>query len=241
MEIENEIVEYVKKEPTVIGALIFGSYARNPEGKHNDIDVLVATNANWKKRESITIQELHVEVFYNNINEIKKELNHPFELDRNSWFEYTKILFDTNNKIQELINYAQNTTKQKLANFNKNWWQYKIGDTLQDLQNETNPNQKAFLSQCLFRDIITTFFLSKHTLPPKDNYCIKKIELIDKKFSNIANKFTQTANLDEQEQLICKMLNYLEKDLGKPTTRLTTTKTSINISNQSKPPKMRFK
>ncbi|MCX6803460.1 MAG: nucleotidyltransferase domain-containing protein [Candidatus Diapherotrites archaeon] len=227
MNIEEKILEHLKKEPSVIGALIFGSYARNPAGVHNDIDVIAGTESDWKKMESIILDGIHVEIFYNNINEIKKELSHPFELDRNRWFENTKIIFDTNNRIQELVDYAKSITKQKLENFNKNWWQYKIGDNLQDVEKETDNSQIAFLNQCLFRDILTAFFLSQKQIPPKDNYFVKKAKLLNKNLGKLIDEFTKTTNTDEQKKILEKMITFIEPQIGKPTIYLTTPKIKI--------------
>jgi hypothetical protein len=65
--------------------------------------------------------------------------------------------------------------------------------------------------------------LSKKTLPPKDNYYIKKIKHMDQQLYNLANNFLLSKNSKTQETAIKEILNYLKKYIGTPITQLTTT------------------
>ena len=230
--IEKEILDHIKKEPRAIGAFFFGSYARNPKGKHNDIDIQVIITENWRKRESIYIQKIHTEIFYAPVLQIKKELEN--ELNKSRWFCNTKILFDSNNEIKELISYAHKITKEKLSKYDKEWWKYFIGDKLQDIDNETNTYQKIFLINSLFSDIIKVYFLANHLLPPKDNYSIKLIQKTNPKLYKLITNFFDSTNPAEKYKRLKEILTFLEEQIGTPQTTLTTKKQSLTKINHEK-------
>jgi predicted nucleotidyltransferase len=222
--IEKQVLAHIKKEPQALGAFIFGSYARNPKGQHNDIDVLVLVDTDWKKRESIKIGKFVVELFYNSIEDVSNAVNKENDFNFARWFEDVKVLFDSDNRVKDLIKLVQDSSKSKLSVFNKDWFAYKVGDQLQDIKKEVDVSQKVFLMDCLVKDLINVFFLSKKILPPKDNYAIKYLHIVDNKFSVLVNDYLSPNRISVKYFILKEMVKFLEPVIGKPITNWTTKK-----------------
>jgi len=226
MNSEKELLTYIKNKKYTDGVFIFGSYARNPEGKHNDIDVFVLINENWWKRESKIIGGIEHELFYfpkeHTLNMLKTEKDYNIA----GWFMNTKIILDKNNSLDRLISAAKKITNEKLEKFDANWWAYKIGDRIQDIANEKeDKSQKLFLMNCLLKEILFIFLLSKKILPVKENYIIKRVSQLDPNLYSLVNLFYSNEQLDEKMITLNKMIDCL--GIGKPTTRLTTAKIEL--------------
>jgi predicted nucleotidyltransferase len=57
MTIIKKIQKRLTNNTDNLGAAVFGSYARNPNNNHNDIDIIVLIKSNLMRRESITIND----------------------------------------------------------------------------------------------------------------------------------------------------------------------------------------
>jgi predicted nucleotidyltransferase len=218
MNNEELALKYLLKKDYVIGAFIFGSYARK-QREHNDIDVVVLTNKDWYQRESKRIDGTLFEFFYRPISSIKETLSSEKEINQLRWFNEAKIIYDPAGKTNEIVEFSKKLLKKKLV-VDKARWRYWVGDQLQDITKENNPHQKAFLMQKIFKDLTQLYFLCKKEMPPKDNYVIKKIQKEDPQFFELVKNFID-ANTENQEKELLIIVKYFEKKIGKP--RLTWT------------------
>ncbi|VVB75019.1 Uncharacterised protein [uncultured archaeon] len=226
MNSEKGLLTYLKNKEYAEGAFIFGSYARNPEGKHNDIDVFVLINENWWKRESKVINGIEHELFYFPSEYALNILKTEKDFNMAGWFMNTKIILDKNNSLSEFIPTAKEIVNKKLEEFDAEWWAYKIGDRLQDIEQEReDETQKLFLMNCLLKEILFVFFLSKKILPVKENYFVKKIAKLDPKLYSLINRFYESKQLNDKMAVLNKMI--IQLNIGKPTTKLTTIKIEL--------------
>jgi len=225
MKLEDLALKYLLKKDFVIGAFIFGSYARGQK-EHNDIDIVVLTNQNWRQRESKKLGGVSFEFFYKPINSIKQVLDSEKEFNQIRWFNEAKIIHDPSGKVKEIVDFSKKLLEKKLV-LDKARWKYWIGDQLQDISKESDIAQKAFLMQKLFKDLIQLYFLFKKEMPPKDNYAIKKIRADDPVFFELINNFT-SSDLEHQQKNLLVIVKYFEKKIGKTKLTWTSKKEIVN-------------
>jgi len=218
MNLEGLALEYLLKKDYVIGAFVFGSYARGQK-EHNDIDIVVLTNQNWRQRESKKIKGVLFEFFYEPVDSIKATLTSEKEINQLRWFNEAKIIYDPKGKTKEIVEFSKKILQDKLV-LDKDRWRYWIGDQLQDIKKESDIPQKVFLMQKVFKDLIQLYFLCKKEMPPKDNYAIKKIHIDDVVFFELISNFLNSG-IDDQQVELFKIVKYFEKKIGKTTTTWT--------------------
>lgn len=210
----------------VLGAFVFGSYARNPGGKHNDVDIFVLTNQPWKRRESKIIDGVNCELFFQNEQITRRIFEEDEELNQLRWFSESTVLFDKTGALKRLIGHAKKRAAHKIHKDNhyKTFLRYQIGDILQDVRKETHPAQKTYLMNLILFKVLFAYFVARKEIPVKKNYQIKKLHAVDPATFEVVNQFLTEPDVDKKESLLNRIIQISLRKIGKPTIFFTSRK-----------------
>ena len=114
-QIKEEFVETqidrLKQREDVKAVAAVGSYARNPEGEHNDLDLYAVVEDDWRKRVTEEVEGVVVEKFFNSMDWSKEYLEGEDWWRNCRWFTTADIRYDEDNFFNELEQEAQKTRK----------------------------------------------------------------------------------------------------------------------------------
>ena len=149
--INNIIVTYVNellnklKLDDYIGVLVYGSYVGNRSNDLSDLDVMIIKN-NYETQDcgSLLINDIRVEYFVQDLKRLYELIKN--EIDNNDPSHLTKfatceILYDSNGKILEFVNYAKdiyNTKIVPLFDDNVKFSIFSINNRMEDLESLIN-------------------------------------------------------------------------------------------------------
>ena len=219
-EIEKEIEE-IKNRDDLRALAIVGSYARNPEKEHhNDVDILIIVNGEWRKR--ITEQKetgLVVEKFFNSRKWFEKYIENSISSEENwnayHWLQNADIRYDPENLFEEFREKAEEKKEKCFESFNEDEFLYYIWDYQKDL--ETNDvGQKRLIMYELFHYLINNYYIKERQPLVKNNCKLKRLKQFDGYMYKNAQEFlTESSTMKKQEKLD-KMIKHATKGLGKP-------------------------
>lgn len=149
--INSKIINYVNRLISelnltdYIGILVYGSYVGGRNNKLSDLDVIIIKD-NYETQDcgSLLINGIRVEYFIQDLKRlyelIKNEINNndPSHLTK---FATCEILYDTEDKIKEFINYAKklyNTKINQSFNDNDKFSIFSINNKIEDLESLIN-------------------------------------------------------------------------------------------------------
>lgn len=145
--INNKIINYVNrlinelKLTNYIGIIVYGSYVGERNNELSDLDVMIIKD-NYETQDcgSMLIDNIRVEFFVQDLKKlyelIKNEINNndPSHLTK---FATCEILYDTDEQINEFINYAKilyNKKINKTWNDNEKFSIFSINNRIEDLE-----------------------------------------------------------------------------------------------------------
>lgn len=219
-EIENE-VEEIKNRDDLRALAIVGSYARNPEKEnHNDVDILIIVEGEWRKRITEQIENrLVIEKFFNSRKWFEKYIEKSISPDKNwnayHWLQNADIRYDPENLFEEFREKAEEEKEKCFESFNEDEFLYYIWDYQKDLET-TDVGQKRLIMYELFQYLINNHYIKEKQPLVKNNYKLKKLKQFDGYMYKNAQEFlTESSTMKKQEKLD-KMIKQATKGLGDP-------------------------
>jgi len=225
-------VEAIKSEDHVKAVAVFGSYARNPEQDHNDLDIYIIIDGNWRKRETEEIEGIVVEKFYNSVEWANKYLEdaenkenwvYPYR-----WFSNPDIRYDPEGIFEELKQKAEEFKNRKFGeNVDEDRFLYSIWDSQRDIEREEDVAQKRYLMYKLFDQVLNKVYKIQKEIPVKDNYRVKKLQDFDGYLYKLSQEFLLTSSTMKKQQKLEKIIEHVTKGIGEPNPEWKTDKERI--------------
>ncbi|MFB6208567.1 MAG: hypothetical protein ABEJ56_00335 [Candidatus Nanohaloarchaea archaeon] len=215
--VENR-VEELKKRDDVRAVGIVGSYARDPDGDHNDLDIYIIVEGEWRKRVTEKVDNVTIEKFFNSL----KWAKHYFERKKDSWYmvrwmENIDIRYDRDNAFDEVIEVAEQEKKEfGISESEKNRILYNIWDRQKDLEKMDDVGQKRYSMHELLDYLLEIIYRKKEVVPVKDNYRIEKLQEFDGYMYKLAQEFLTSSSTLEKERKLEKMIDHVTKGIGQP-------------------------
>lgn len=225
-------VEDLRKRDDVRAVAIFGSYARDPEANHDDLDIYVIVDGSWRKRETETVNGVVVEKFFNSMEWAEKHLEDAEDSDDwtypYKWFANPDIRYDPENLFEELKEQAEEFKEEKLGEeIDEEHLLYTIWNMQQDIQTE-DVGQKRFIMYKLFELLINKNYKLNSQIPVKDNYKVEKLNDFDGYMYKLAQEFLLESSTYQKQQKLEKMIQHLTKNMGEPNPEWKTEKENFN-------------
>lgn len=170
LAVEKFLDDY-KNEDYFVGAILTGSYATGNNDENSDIDVYIVTtdDTKWRERGNKRVDGFLIEYF---INPRKKILSyfdeelHNYHLSTTMIFVNSKVLYDQNGTVEELIKVAKNNIEMmNLADVDEFKFKmncYSIWDGFDELEAKYNRNDDIDLSYYIFlQRVLEAYFYNK--------------------------------------------------------------------------------
>jgi hypothetical protein len=219
-------VERLKQQDEVVAVAIVGSYARNPDSDHNDVDVYIVVDGDWRRRETKRFDGVVFEYFYNSMAWSKQY----FKQDENwytnyHWFTNADVRYDPDNRFAELQTYAEEQKDDHLTvtDDERERIRYNLWDCLQDL-NRADDAQKTYLMDEFFDYLLRQYYLLEGVVPVKENYRITKLQEIDNDVHELACNYLAAVTVQEKEQHLNQFVTNIKDHVGDPRPEWTTEK-----------------
>lgn len=223
MRLEEQVkkeVEKLKKRKYTKAVAIVGSYARNPEQEHNDIDIYIIVDENWRKRVTTEKENGVVfEYFYNS-----QEWAESYFEDRDHiwymyhWMKNADVKYDPENIFQKLEEKADEWKDRKLdlSKQQKNRIRYGIWDFQQDLEKVEDIGQKRFIMNKFFDYLLDKNYLINQEPLVKDNYKLERLKQFDGYMYKLAQEFLTNSSTMKKQRKLEKMIDHITRKIGDP-------------------------
>jgi len=221
--VENQ-VEQLKEREDVRAIAVVGSYARNPEGDHNDLDLYIVVEGEWRKRDTEEIEGVVVEKFFNSMEWAR----HYFERDKENyymiqWMENVDVRHDPENVFGDLKDLAAER-KEDVLDVDEERVLYNVWDRKKELERIEDVGQKRFFMYSFLEYLLKVDYRVRGKIPVKDNYLIENLESFDGYMYKLAQEFLNSSSTYEKEEKLEKMIQHVTKDIGRPSPEYSTSK-----------------
>jgi len=213
-EFVEQKVEELEKREDVKAVGVVGSYARNPEGEHNDLDLYIVVTGDWRKRVTEEFDGMVLEKFFNSLEWSEKYLEEDGWWKSHSWFTEADIRYDPENIFDQLSEKAEELREEKmdLSQQERKEISYSIWDMSQDIKSE-DVAQKRFMLQKLFEYLLEKQYYLKDQLLVKENYRLEKLKEFDGYMYKLSQDFLLASSTMEKEKKLEKIINHVSKNL----------------------------
>lgn len=218
--VESEVEELESRED-VRAVAVVGSYARQPDQEHNDIDLYIIVDGDWRKRKGELVEGVVFEKFFNSMELAKSYLEEKAGNDIDwylpySWFTNADVRYDPENLFQKLADQAEDTREKKMSQeVDREELLYNIWDLKQDIETD-DVGQKRYMMYQLFDYLLEKHYSLKDELPVKENYRVKKLQDFDGYMYKLAQDFLNSSSTHEKEQKLEKMIDHVTRSIGEP-------------------------
>lgn len=211
--VENQVAE-LKSKDDIKAVAVVGSYARNPDGDHNDLDLLVIVEGDRHKRESKKVDEVVVERFFCSLETAASYLEGEEWWKNYHWYLNWDIRYDPEEILPELEKKSEEVKEEKIniTEQDKEDIAYTIWDKKQDLETD-DVAQKRYLMNELFNYLIFQFYLLEGEVPVKSNYRIKDLNNFNGYMYKLSQDFLLGSSTMEKEAKLEKIIEYISKKL----------------------------
>lgn len=210
-----EEVSVLKSKDSVKAVAVVGSYAREPESNHNDIDFFVIVDRNWRKRETEEVDGTVVERFYNSKEGAEDYLEDEDWWKVFHWYSNADVRYDPEGLFDELEAAAEERKEEALSLDEEDEQEvlYSIWDRFQDLDSEDVGRQRFLMNDFVDYLVLQDFRL-KGEVPVKRNYRLEKLESFDGFMYKLVQDFLMSSSTLEKRERLDRMVSYLTRGLG---------------------------
>lgn len=216
-DLVEEELSVLKSKDFAEAIAIVGSYARDPEADHNDIDFFIIVDEDWRKRETEKIDGKVIERFYNSKKGVKVYLDEEDWWSTFHWLKNLDIRYDPEGVFDELRDYAEERKDEALdlGETDEQEILYNIWDRYQDLDSDDVGKQR-FLMNDFIDYLVEKNFLLKGEVPVNRNYRLEKLESFDGYMYKLLQDFLMSSSTMEKKSKLDKMVTYVTRGLGQP-------------------------
>ena len=210
-----EVLDSLEEKDDVRAVAVVGSYARDPGEDHNDIDVFVIVEGEWRKRETVRREGLVIEKFYNSLEMSRKYLEQDDWYTNYHWYMNADIRYDPEELFDQLRDYAEERKEEalELDEDDRKWIRYGIWDLRQDIEGE-DVGQKRYMLYKALDFVLENIYYIEGQVPVKDNYRIEKLKDFNGYLYKNVQDFLTSSSTIEKQRKIEKMFEYMERKIG---------------------------
>ncbi len=211
-ELVDSKVNELKKEDNVRAVAVVGSYARTPGKNHNDIDIFVVVDEEWRRRETYEENGEVWEIFYNSMDWIESYFEEG-QWYLYHWIKNRDVKYDPEGLFEELEDLAEEF-KEEEFDLNKERISYNIWDLLQDI-NSDDVAQKRLMMYQAFDYILEKHYLVCEQPLVKENYRLEKLKEFDGYMYKLSQEFLNSSSTAEKERKLDKIVEHFSRKLGR--------------------------
>ncbi len=205
-------VEELKSKDYVRAVALVGSYAREKNQSHNDIDFYVIVKGEWRKRKTFEYRDEVLEIFYNSFEWAKSYFDQKDKWYMYHWMKNKDVRYDPENLFEELDNLSDEF-KQRQFDINEERISYTVWDYIQDIESD-DVAQKRFMMYQTFDYILKKHYLIKKIPLVKPNYRLEKLKEFDGYMYKLSQEFLTSSSTYEKNKKLEKIIDHFTKTLG---------------------------
>ena len=207
-------IKDLREDEDVIGVAVVGSYARNPEGLHNDLDLFILVDGDWHRRKTEKTQEIPVEYFYNSMEKAFEWLEGDQWWKNYHWYMNADIRYDPGDRFDNLREKAEQIREEEmnLSEQERKKFAYEIWDRLQDLETD-DVAQKRYLMNNFFDELVQKHYLLEDEVPVKENYRVRHLKDFSGYMYKLAQDFLLASSTMEKQKTLEKIIEHVSKQL----------------------------
>lgn len=215
-EVVDKEVEQLKDRDDVRAVLIVGSYARNKQTTHNDVDLFVVIEGNWRKRKTENIEGFVVEKFFNSERWVEKYLEEREWWKNYHWFDNAEVRYDPENLIDSFREQIEERKEEYInSEIKEEEIKYNIWDFKQDIKTK-DVGQKRFMMYKLLDYLIDQQYRLKKQIPVKENYKVENLKNFDGYMYKLTQEFLTHSSTMKKEEILEKIIEHVTREIGKP-------------------------
>lgn len=220
--------ERLKGRDDVRAIAIVGSYARDPGQDHNDIDIYIIVDGDWRRRETEMIDGTVIERFYNSMDWSRRYLEGTGWYTNYRWYTDADVRYDPDGLFDELEAYAmeQKDDNMELDEQDRQAIRYFIWDMQEDIEGAEGA-QRTYLEQKLFEYLLEKQYLLEGVVPVKENYRIEKLQDFDPEMHDMAVDFLES-DPDDRADLLEEMVSHVTDSIGDPDPEYQTAREALD-------------
>lgn len=210
-ELVDSRIDELKKRDDVRAVALVGSYARDPDSEHNDIDIYVIVDDNWRKRETFEEDGEVWEILYNSMDWVKSYF------EEGQWYMYhwirnSDVRYDPEDLFEELEEMTEDFEKKQF-DIDSERISYTVWDLLQDIDSD-DVAQKRLMMYKAFDYILEKHYLVCEEPLVKENYRLKKLKKFDGYMYKLSQEFLNSSSTAEKNRKLDKIVEHFSKKLG---------------------------
>jgi len=215
-EILDDEIEDIKDRDEVKAVGLVGSYARDLEGEHNDIDIYVIVEEDWRKRVNKEIEGILFEEFFNSMEWAKSYFdrsNSPYYMFH--WMKNIDVRHDPEGLFEELQDYAEERREEilELDDEDRQNIYYKIWDFKQDIDH-SDVGQRRHTMNRFFDYLVEKNYILEQETPVKQNHRIEKLQDFDGYMYKLAQDYLTSSSTLERKEKLEKMAKHVKDKVG---------------------------
>jgi len=209
-------IEQLKERDEVLAAAVVGSYARDPDQDHTDIDIYIIVDGDWRRRETEVIDDTVIERFYNSMDWSRRYLKGDGWYTNYRWYTDADVRYDPDGHFDRLEEDAMEHKEQnmELDDEDRQAIRYFIWDLQKDID-RADGAQRIYLQQRLFEYLLEKHYLLQGEVPVKENYRIEKLQDVDPEMHEMAVDFLE-AGPEGRKDLLDDIVDHVTAGIGGP-------------------------
>lgn len=213
-EFVEEQVEELASRKDVKAVAVVGSYARKPEANHNDLDIFILVEGEWRKRESKKVEGVVVEKFFNSLEAAENYLEGDDWWKNYHWYANWDVKYDPDNILPELEKKARKVREARLdlSEKDKEEIAYTIWDKRQDFDCD-DVAQKRYLMNEFFNYLVFQFYRLEGEVPVKSNYRVENLNNFNGYMYKLSQDFLLSSSTMEKENKLGEIVDYISRQL----------------------------
>lgn len=221
-------VRRLRERDDVRAIAVVGSYARDPDQDHNDIDLFIIVDGDWRRRETNVIDGTVIERFYNSMGWSRRYLEGNKWYTNYRWYTGADIRYDPDGLFEELEAYAmeQKDDTMDLDDEDRQAIRYFIWDMQEDIDSAEGA-QRTYLQQKLFEYLLEKQYLLEGEVPVKENYRIEKLQDFDPEMHEMAIDFLE-ADPGERDDTLERIIKHVTTGIGDPDPEYQTAREALD-------------
>jgi len=211
-----EEVDRLQDQDDVLAVAVVGSYARDRSIRHNDIDLYIIIDGDWRRRETEVIDGTVIERFYNSMGWSRRALKGEGWYTNYRWYTDPDIRYDPDGLFEDLERDAmeQKDKTMDLDDEDRQAIRYFIWDLQEDIE-RADGAQRTYLQQKLFEYLLEKQYILEGQVPVKENYRIEKLSDFNPDMHEMAVNFLES-DPDDRSEILEEMIDHVTAGIGEP-------------------------
>lgn len=219
LKVFNKKIEDIIQKEEALTILLIGSGATKNEKdfhKLKDIDLLIITNQGGFEREVVEIDNVKFDISYISFDALKKIVSEGVPFIINALKRY-KCIYNKCKDVTIFLNKVKliSLKPKTISKEEIDYIRFSLFQSYEDiLARKNDEGNYIFLTNNLFKDILTSYFKLNNFWVPKDKKILKELKAIDCNLYKMSKGFLKENNNYLKVNILKELIEYLLEPFG---------------------------